>query len=109
MEKLKQIFGQLGASVTLDSRNAPRYVPEDDPFVQLLLGAYTAVTGQAGKPISTGGGTYCRDMPRSVSFGILFPGEESVAHSVDEYVSLASLKKAAHIYGEAFERINGKK
>lgn len=109
VEKLKRIFGQLGASVTLDSRNAPLYVPEDDPFVQLLLGAYTAVTGQAGKPISTGGGTYCRDMPRSVSFGILFPGEESVAHSVDEYVSLASLKKAAHIYGEAFERINGKK
>ena len=104
--KLQQVFGKLGASVTLDSRNDPLYVPEDDPFVQLLLGAYTAVTGQKGKPISTGGGTYCRDMPNSVSFGILFPGEESVAHCADEYVSLASLKTAAHIYAEVFDRIN---
>lgn len=106
VDKLRQVFAKLGAVLRVDSFNNPLYVPEDTPFVQLLLGAYSAVTGNAGRPLSTGGGTYCRDMPRSVSFGILFPGEESVAHCVDEYVSLESLNKAAHIYVEAFNRIN---
>ncbi len=84
----------------------PLYVPADSDFIKTLLSAYSDVTGEKGYATSTGGGTYCRDMPNSVSFGMVFPGEEERAHTVDECVSLESLKKAAHIYAEAFLRLN---
>lgn len=106
VNRLKQVFGVLGASVRVDSRNDPLYMPESDPFVRLLLDSYASVTGDQGKPFSTSGGTYCRDMPNSVSFGIVFPGEEAVAHMANEYVNIASLRKAAHIYAEAMARID---
>lgn len=107
VRKLKTVFGIFGATVKVDSRNEPLYMPETDPFVRLLLDSYASVTGDQGKPLSTAGGTYCRDMPNSVSFGIVFPGEEAVAHMPNEYVNLTSLKKAAHIYAEALARIDG--
>ena len=105
--KLKTVFGVFGATVRVDSRNDPLYMPESDPFVCLLLDSYASVTGDKGKPLYTAGGTYCRDMPNSVSFGIVFPGEEPVAHMANEYVNLTSLRKAAHIYAEALDRIDG--
>lgn len=37
-------FRTAGYKVIMDSRNAPFCVSKDDPVVQLLLGAYTAVT-----------------------------------------------------------------
>lgn len=105
--KLKTVFDSVGATVTVDSRNEPLYMPESDPFVRLLLDSYASVTGEKGKPLYTAGGTYCRDMPNSVSFGIVFPGEEPVAHMANEYVNVDSLRKAAHIYAEALDRIDG--
>lgn len=105
--KLKTVFGVFGATVSVDSRNEPLYMPESDPFVRLLLDSYVSVTGDEGKPLHTAGGTYCRDMPNSVSFGIVFPGEEPVAHMANEYVNVDSLRKAAHIYAEALDRIDG--
>ena len=105
--KLKNVFGVFGATVWVDSRNEPLYMPEHDPFVRLLLDSYASVTGEEGKPLYTAGGTYCRDMPNSVSFGIVFPGEEPVAHMANEYVNVKSLRKAAHIYAEALDRIDG--
>lgn len=105
--KLKNVFGVFGATVSVDSRNEPLYMPESDPFVRLLLDSYASVTGDEAKPLYTAGGTYCRDMPNSVSFGIVFPGEEPVAHMANEYVNVDSLKKAAHIYAEALNRIDG--
>ena len=107
VSKLKTVFGILGATVSVDSRNEPLYMPESDSFVRLLLDSYAFVTGDHRRPLSTAGGTYCRDMPNSVSFGIVFPGEEPVAHMPDEYVNIESLKKAAHIYAEALGRIDG--
>ena len=101
------MFGVFGATVSVDSRNEPLYMPESDPFVRLLLDSYASVTGDEAKPLYTAGGTYCRDMPNSVSFGIVFPGEEPVAHMANEYVNVDSLKKAAHIYAEALNRIDG--
>ena len=105
--KLKTVFGVFGATVRVDSRNEPLYMPETDPFVRLLLDSYASVTGDEGKPLYTAGGTYCRDMPNSVSFGIVFPGEEPVAHMANEYVNVNSLRKAAHIYAEALDRLDG--
>ena len=85
----------------------PLFVPPDSTLVKTLLKAYETITGERLEPISMGGGTYCKALPNSVSFGAQFPGEEDSAHRPDEYISLNSLRKATHIFAEALCLFNG--
>lgn len=94
------------AEIAINTHKKPLYIPETHPAVQILLDAYEAITGDRPKPISMGGGTYCRFMPNAVSAGPIFPGEVELAHQVDEYASLESLRKSTHIYAEALARFN---
>lgn len=85
---------------------APLYVAEDNPLVTSLMDAYTLVTGdKKATPITIGGGTYARALPLGVAFGTTFPGEESVAHMPNEYMSIDSIKKSLEIYYKAFKKL----
>lgn len=88
---------------TLDvvSNSIPHYVSEEDELVQTLLQVYRKYSNDYSKPLSTGGGTYARVMEKGVAFGMLFPGEQDVAHQADEFVDIENLIKAAAIYAEA--------
>ena len=86
----------------------PLYVPKESYIVQTLLDAYHEIMDDRPEPISIGGGTYCRFLPNSVSFGPVFPGEEEYAHQPNERISLDDLKKCTHIYAEALLRLNEK-
>lgn len=83
----------------------PHYVPEDDVLVATLLDVYRQYTGDMQKPLSTGGGTYARELKKGVAFGMLFPGEVELAHQQDEFVDIANLMKAVAIYAAAIERL----
>ncbi len=107
IRQIRHVAEQLGAELVLDQHIAPLYVSEELPFVQTLLGAYEYITCEKGEVQSTGGGTYCRNMPDSVSFGAVFPDEDEMAHRVDEFIDLDSLRKATHIYAEALARLAG--
>jgi succinyl-diaminopimelate desuccinylase len=96
----------IGWTLEIQESKEPLYVPPDSALVKTLLDAYEAVTGERGEPFAIGGGTYCRAMPNSVSFGGVFPGEEELAHQANEYVALASLRKMTHVYAEALSRFN---
>lgn len=87
------------------SNSKPHYVPEDDELVATLLNIYRGVTGDMSKPLSTGGGTYARVMKKGVAFGMLYPGEQDVAHQADEFVVVENLVKAAAIYAEAIAKL----
>ena len=50
--------------------------------------------------ISIGGGTYCRYVPNTVSYGPVFPGQKEMAHQADEFISLEDLRKIAKIYAQ---------
>lgn len=106
LETLRNNVEKAGAEIAIHIHKKPLYMPEAHPTVQVLLDAYEAVTDTRPKPISMGGGTYCRFMPNAVSAGPLFPGEPELAHQPNEHVSLESLKKSTHIYAEALARFN---
>lgn len=91
--------------VTLDYLE-PNYVPQESPFIQILIQAYESVTGLDGKPIATGGATYARSMKNCVAFGVKFPGVQSVAHQTDEYLSINHLEKSLLIYVRAIKDLN---
>lgn len=85
---------------------APLYVAEDNELVTALMDAYVHVTGdKKARPITIGGGTYARALPLGVAFGTTFPGEPSVAHMPNEYLSVDSAKKSLEIYYKALKKL----
>ena len=79
----------------------PHCTAEDSPFVQALLRAYERVTGDKGRCIAIGGGTYVHEIEGGVAFGAEFPNEDGHMHSPDEFITVESLLKNAEIMAEA--------
>ncbi|MDR1966276.1 MAG: Sapep family Mn(2+)-dependent dipeptidase [Synergistaceae bacterium] len=104
---LQKSADAIGWEMEISRHSPPLFVSPDSELVETLLGAYEAVTGESGSPMSMGGGTYCKALPNSVSFGALFPGEDETAHQPDEYVPLESLRLMTHVFAEAVSRFNG--
>ncbi len=100
-EDFKKSAEKLGAKFFVDRDKKPLFVDPSSPLIKKLLEAYKKVTGSTAEPLSIGGGTYCRYLPNSVSFGPVFPGEPDVIHQPDEHVTLENLRKITHIYAEA--------
>lgn len=94
-----------GLAVTVTEQKPPHHVPADSELVTGLLAAYDEETGQQGKPISTGGGTYAKVLKKGVAFGALFPDEDDLAHQADEYAEIDRLVLAAKIYANALLRL----
>ena len=106
-EKLKaSAVGHLpGFDIRINTQKPPHHVPADSELVKSLLAAYEEETGQEGKPMSTGGGTYAKVLRQGVAFGALFPDEEDLAHQADEYGTIDRLMLAMKIYANALIRL----
>lgn len=94
----------LGIKVLNDS--IPHYISPESNLVKKLHEAYVEVTGDNENKIMTiGGGTYARLLKNAVAFGATLPGRETVAHMVDEYMSLEDLETACLVYVSAIEKL----
>lgn len=76
-------------------------VPDDDPYVQVLLHAYRKVTGRDDRPLVSDSGSYAKVVPHCVGMGPLFPQEEGLLHGVNERMSLDRCVDCLMIYHEA--------
>ena len=84
----------------------PIYMKIEDPLVSKLLEAYRSETGDnESKPLVMAGGTYAKDVNKTLAFGAMFPGEEDTMHQNDEKKSIDDLMKAAKIYARAIYAI----
>ncbi|MEG1800037.1 MAG: Sapep family Mn(2+)-dependent dipeptidase, partial [Synergistaceae bacterium] len=92
-EKLAASAKKLGAVCELLGGAKPLFVEPDTPLIKKLLEAYRRITGEEAVPRSTGGGTYCRNLSNSVSFGPNFPGTVDLDHQPNEFISLDDLRK----------------
>jgi succinyl-diaminopimelate desuccinylase len=109
IERLRDECSNLGALsgitalVTVIDDRPPVNTPVNDPVVQCLVAASVKLCGVApifgGVPGTTDGTIFTRDahVP-TVVFG---PGGKWIAHQVDEYVSVESIGRYAHLYAEA--------
>lgn len=107
VDRVQAKAAHYGLDLTYDGPSkAVHYIPADDPLVTTLLDVYRQVSGDAtAQPLSIGGGTYARMMPKAVAYGPIFPGEDGQLHQANEHISLASLYKAIAIYQEAIRRL----
>lgn len=79
----------------------PLYFSPDHPLIKTLQRVYKEETGEEGKLISIGGGTYAKEMPNIVAFGPIFPGEADVIHKPNEYIKIDDLVLISKIYAKA--------
>ena len=102
------ICGALeSAGFTVDSCDGvePHCTDENSTFVQTLLKTYERVTGDKGRCIAIGGGTYVHEIEGGVAFGAEFPNEDGHMHSPDEFIKVANLLKNAEIMAEAIAEL----
>ena len=98
---LSAVDSRLPVKFELIQHKPPLYVEKDRPFIKKLQTAYEESTGQEPKCISIGGGTYCRYVKNTVSFGPVFPGQKELAHQTNEFIDLDDLRKISKIYAQA--------
>ena len=96
------------AGFTIDSCEGvePHCTDENSTFVQTLLKTYERVTGDKGRCIAIGGGTYVHEIEGGVAFGAEFPNEDGHMHSPDEFITVANLLKNAEIMAEAMSELS---
>lgn len=99
--KLKELAKKENLAFKINQHKPPLYVEKDTEFIKKLQKVYQEMTGQEPKLISIGGGTYCRYVKNTVSFGPVFPGQKELAHQRDEYIRLEDLKLMTKIYAQA--------
>ncbi|MET0595055.1 MAG: Sapep family Mn(2+)-dependent dipeptidase [Polyangiaceae bacterium] len=75
--------------------------------VKRLLAAYARATGKPEPVQVSAGGTYAKRLPRSIAFGMWFPGKPYPGHDVDEKVPVSDLMRSAEILIEALVDIAG--
>lgn len=108
VEPVRQAAARYGISVDISHALHSLHVPEESFLVQTLLAVYEEHTGNKGKALSMGGGTYARALDNAVAFGAAMPGELSNVHREDEYCTIDALLRNTAIYADAIARLAGK-
>ena len=99
---IKNALAGTGMKFHLIDDSEPLFVPTDDELVVKLMDAYARETGDTTTgPLTIGGGTYARALPKGVAFGPRLPGRPNLAHQKDEYIEIEDLIIATRIYASA--------
>ena len=106
LKELSAKAKEYGLEIEVISDSNPHYINPKSELVKKLHEAYVEVTGDTKNDIMTiGGGTYARLLKNAVAFGACLPGRETVAHMVDEYMSIEDLKIACLVYIKSIEKL----
>ena len=98
-----------GAGFGVSGEMAPgHHTPAGSVFVQSLLSSYERYTGEKGKCLSTGGGTYVHNIPGGVGFGATMPGFDSRLHGANERIRVKDALTASKIFALAIVKICNK-
>lgn len=111
-QRIANVCEKLGFSVTGNSDVQPFMLDKNSAVVQELTKIANQVTGEEKQPFINGI-TYAVSLPNAYPFGMAgclppedFKGNQGGAHSVDECVSIARLKRAMRIYARALLKLN---
>lgn len=101
MKPLNKTLEGTGITIEDFSHQAPLYFSPEHPLIQTLAKVYNEQTGKEAELISIGGGTYAKEMPNTVAFGPIFPGEPSTIHQPNEYIEVEDLINITKIYAHS--------
>lgn len=106
MDKFNDLFkkalSEYQIKIDQNTFKNPHYVSPNDDLVKLLYEAYVKHSkDNINKPFTVGGGTYASMLDKGVAYGMLFPGDDELAHQRNECISIETLLKGTLIYLEA--------
>ena len=78
----------------------PHHVSADSDFIKTLLRCYEEWTGDEGKCLYIGGGTYVHMLKHGVAFGAAMPGVDNRMHGADEFARIDDLIAMGKIYAQ---------
>ncbi len=105
VERIFEKLASFGVKYETVSHKAPLMNDRNGELVRTLLSVFEECTGRRAKPVAIGGGTYARALRCGAGFGPELPGDETVVHQADEYISLDRVDLLFHIYKRAIERL----
>ena len=85
----------------------PHCTDGNSDFVQSLLRVYERVTGDKGRCIAIGGGTYVHEIEGGVAFGAELPNTDHNMPSPEEFITIDELILNAELMAEAIVEICG--
>lgn len=101
MKPFNERISGKGIEIENFEHQEPLYFSADHSLIKTLQKVYKEETGKEGELISIGGGTYAKEMPNTVAFGPIFPGEPDVIHKPNEYIKIDDLILISKIYAKA--------
>ncbi len=102
VSEVKQILNGFNIPYTAKEKHPPVMVDKDGEFIQALLSAYKACTGDTtAKAQAMGGSTFGRAFEKGCSFGMDFPNSSNGIHEPNEHISEKELLLSYEIYKTA--------
>lgn len=83
----------------------PHYTPADSRLVSTLLKVYQEHTGEEGRCLAIGGGTYVHNIPGGVAFGMERDGYDYRMHGADERLPVKELMDNTVLYIKAIQAL----
>lgn len=99
------VYGKLGFHRIGQVIKPGHFIPADSELVSTLMKVYNELNGSESKPLTMGGGTYARELPNAVAFGVVREGAPNLCHVPDEYVALEDLRFNTEVMAEAIKRL----
>ncbi|MDD4565640.1 MAG: dipeptidase PepV [Eubacteriales bacterium] len=107
-DSILPVINKYNLGIVKKSHQPPIYKPKDDEMICTLMDVYKRHSGDADcEPIVIGGGTYARAVPNIIAYGASFPGDPSLAHQKNEYITVTNLVKNAKIFADAIFELAG--
>ena len=69
------------------------------------MSVYEDVTGEKGRCLAIGGGTYVHDTAQGVAFGAEWEGTDNNMHGADEFIGLDEFRRDIIMYTEAILKL----
>ena len=98
LKVVNEKMAAYGISQQKDHMRLPHHVDGNSDFVKTLLQVYEDYTGDKGKCVAIGGGTYVHDLKNGVAFGASMPGTDNRMHGADEFAVVDELVISAKIF-----------
>lgn len=95
-----EVFEKAGFTVKSGELRPAHVVDEDSPLVKEVLKVYEDATGEKGKCLAIGGGTYVHDIEGGIAFGIEFPCRDYHMHGADEFADIDEMLLTAKMYAQ---------
>lgn len=93
---------KLNAEILEQDDNKVLLFDLDSDLVKNLLDAYYAETNDTvNKPITSGGGTYAKEVENTIAFGAEFLGDNYNMHETKEHMKISQIFKTMQIYAHA--------